>query len=105
MYEILDQNQHPEIILIIDSIAPNCSPEIALTAEGCSLSTQSRLNVKGIERSLKLSAKLTFTDDCYTVTGKVSFYWPEFEIEDPSILIAKLDPEVTVSYTVRIKIA
>jgi hypothetical protein len=36
------------------------------------------------------------------ISGKLTIAWAEYNVQDPSILIAKLDPSVTIAYSTEV---
>ena len=51
---------------------------------------------------MKLQGILEKRGSEIVLTGDSRFSWLDFGVEDPSILVAKLDPEVVVTYSVSI---
>jgi hypothetical protein len=51
---------------------------------------------------MKLQGTLRKQGTDVVLTGESRFSWLDFGVEDPSILVATLDPEVVVTYSVTI---
>ena len=102
MFEVMDSEHYRYATLAVDSFAPRCNVESFARGNHCPVEVLSRLTIRGIERAITLPGTLSRRDDLIELVGKVEFSWLDFGVEDPSILIAKLRPEMSVTYTIMV---
>ncbi len=102
MREVMDSERFPYVTLAVDSFKPHCAPETLTSAAPCSVTLGAHLSIRGNARPLSLAAVLRQESGIVTLSGSTRFLWADFGVEDPSILVAKLDPEVVISYSVRL---
>jgi hypothetical protein len=58
--------------------------------------------MRDVSKEVELPVEITKEGDFYSIKGTLPLQWADYNIEDPSILIAKLDPTVTISYQTRV---
>jgi hypothetical protein len=102
MFEVMDSDHHHFVTVAIDSILPQCQAKGFALGESCSVVLSARLSIRGNERALSLPGIMSRDNDSAKLSGSVKFSWVDFGVEDPSILVAKLDPEMQVSYSVTV---
>ncbi len=102
MREVMDSEHVPYVSLSVDSLRPSCDPASFATTQRCPAELAARLTIRGTERPMKLQGTLENRGSEIVLTGDSRFSWLDFGVEDPSILVAKLDPEVVVTYSVSI---
>jgi len=100
MLEVMDSEHHHFVTLAIDSIVPQCDVKDFILRESCSVVLTARLSIRGTERTLSLPGTLSREETSVELNGSVRFSWLDFGVEDPSIIVAKLHPEMQVSYSV-----
>lgn len=105
MREVMDSEHSPKVILHVDSIMPKCSAEVFYGGESCEILIATRLIIRGREKPMNFRGDLLKIDGRAALTGEVSFSWADFGVEDPSILIAKLDPLVKILFSVSIPLS
>lgn len=100
MREVMAADKFPDVVLNLHGMDPTriCLPNQVSETNGCESLLLGSLSIHGITRELKLGVKITKEQDGYSVSGSLPFEWASFGVEDPSILIAKLDPTVTVFF-------
>jgi hypothetical protein len=102
MREVMDSERAPYITLDLNSFEPTCAQEVYAAQSPCSVRLDARLSIRGHEKPLTLTAILT-KDSKYTrLVGDTRLTWVDLGVEDPSILIAKVDPEVAISFSVHL---
>jgi len=100
--EVMDSEHSPSVTLWVDALRPQCGLQEFLSASRCPALVDARLTIRGHEGSMRFTGEVSRSAGKFTLQGEVRFSWVDFGVEDPSILIAKLDPEVVVSYSVSI---
>jgi len=102
MREVMDEEHSHYVTLSVDSISPKCSAREFNQTGVCAVDVHSRLSIRGNERHLLLNSMLRGASDSIELAGKVQFSWLDFGVEDPSILVAKLEPNMSVEYSVKL---
>jgi polyisoprenoid-binding protein YceI len=102
MREVMDEEHSHYVTLMVDSLVPKCSVQKFHETADCDVDVYSRLSIRGNERKLLLHGILRDTGDSIELVGNVRFSWLDFGVEDPSILVAKLEPYVSVEYSVKL---
>jgi polyisoprenoid-binding protein YceI len=102
MREVMDEEHSHYVTLAVDSLTPKCSEQKFQQTRECTVDVHSRLSIRGSERSMLLKGRLRGTTEAIEFSGEVEFSWLDFGVEDPSILIAKLEPTLRVEYWVRL---
>lgn len=102
MREVMDSERAPYVTLDLDSFQPTCAPEVYAAQTPCSVRLDARLSIRGHQKPLALTATLTQASGKSSLVGDTRLSWADFGVEDPSILIARLDPEVAISFSVRL---
>ncbi len=93
----MKEEEFPEISFKSTSFIPkgDCSVE-AITAKNCSGVLKGKLKILDVESDADLEVKITKNNDMYLVKGNITFAWAKFNVKDPSIMMAKVKPDVTV---------
>ncbi len=97
MREVMGSNQFPDVKFSISSAEMNCDWSRWREENICPIRIHGMLSIRDQSRAWLLSGKLSLTHGEYSLdaTGKLS--WPDFGVTDPSILVARLNPEVAIS--------
>ncbi len=100
---VMDADKFPNVSLIIKGFEGEpCSPiKVEKTGE-CKGSLKSNLTIRDVSKELSLPYVVRKGSDYYEIKGEFKIKWAEFGVEDPSILIAKLDDTVKVSYSLNL---
>lgn len=102
MREVMHADLYPEVRLVISNTIGVCDPSALNVGASCSATLEGILNINNTRRQLRIPAQVRHDVEGYAVSGKIAFNWADFGIEDPSIFIAKLDPTVSVDFTVNL---
>lgn len=100
--EVMDSGHAPYVSLSINSLRPSCNPASFAASQSRPAELLVKLTIRETERPMKLQGALQKQSLCVALTGERQFSWPDFGFEGPSILVAKLGPEVAVPYSVTI---
>ena len=101
--ESMHAEVHPDVRFDVTSLKGSCTPLIVTEENPCKTIVVGTLLINGLSDQLEIPALIEKVVDDYKITGKITFNWLKFGIDDPSILVAKVDPEVTVSFTLIFK--
>jgi polyisoprenoid-binding protein YceI len=98
--EVMAAKEYQEVVLRLNS-GPDCSITQGELSE-CRGELLGSLEIRGVSKDLRLPYLIKKDGEHYLVSGELSLMWGSFGVEDPSILIARVDPEVTIKYQVRL---
>ncbi len=98
--EVMNAKKFGDVTFSINLVEKLCLPQSLIPNEGCSGSATGSLSIGGHEEVVPLIFLVTRTLNGFTIVGTAVFSWRIFPIEDPSILVAQLDDDVKVSFTV-----
>lgn len=85
----LDAKKHPQINVQLEKSIPLTGETLAIPA---------KLNLRGYEKPITVSAFAKKTDSGYTVDGETELSIKELEIPDPSIAIASVKDQIKVKF-------
>jgi polyisoprenoid-binding protein YceI len=96
LYSIMASDQHPKVVFEASRLDGGCSPLSLGEREVCKGVLNGHLSIRGVKKSLQLPVEIARSTKGFKVVGKVTFNWLEYGVEDPSFILAKVDPMVTV---------
>lgn len=99
LYDHMAADSFPEIVIRTKGLKGECRPE-TVTEQGCKAILQANLSIRDVSKDVDLDVEITKTAAGYQAAGKYSFAWADYKVEDPSIVMAKVDPTVEVTYSV-----
>jgi polyisoprenoid-binding protein YceI len=102
MREVMDSTHSPHVTLLVESLKPECTPATFKSVGRCGARVSTRLKIRGVEQPLEIHAELVTNQREGVLRGETRCRWADFGVEDPSILVARLDPEVVITYSVTI---
>lgn len=83
-------------------LTANCHP-LTIKRDGrCSGSLEGTLTMRDVTLPVSLPVEIMRSGSKDTISGKLTLEWADYHVEDPSILIAKLDSAVTIAYSTEI---
>lgn len=100
--EVMAAEAFSEVKLHLQAAPEICKPQDLNASGACQGILLGTLEIRGMKRELRLPYQMTKVDSHYIVSGKFTFEWGAFGVEDPSILIARVKPEVAVTYEVKL---
>ncbi len=104
MREVLRQTEFPKVTVRLNNMDPQqrCTPTVVEENGECDALSYGTISINGVQRELRLPLHVTREAEHFKVDGKLPFEWAAFNIEDPSILVARLNKTVTVKYSIAI---
>jgi polyisoprenoid-binding protein YceI len=99
--EIMDASAYPSAKFMLHGIQKLCVPQDGGQID-CPILLRGALTIRGVTQPISLTGTVTKAKDSWSTRGTTSFHWADFGIKDPSILIARLNPEVLVEFKVTI---
>ena len=94
--------QHPNAKLEIVKSDQLCPRTAVITGKPCRASLSATLEIREQKQEINLPITIQRTDRGFAAFGEISFHWLDFGIEDPSMIIARVDKTVNVHYRVEL---
>lgn len=102
--EVMEAERFPFVHFSIDRIEGICEPNIVITEAACDIEIIGDLTIRDVVKKIHSSATIEQLDESnFSVRGEIAANWADFGVEDPSILIAKLNQQVVVIYNITLK--
>ena len=100
--EVMEEPKFSAVNFHVNGTEGLCAPEVLASEKQCQATLLGVLKIRDISREVKIPVVLRKEGDGVTVSGSRAFDWSTFGIEDPSILVARLDKTVTVKFTLHL---
>jgi polyisoprenoid-binding protein YceI len=101
LYEHMAAEKFEEVVIRIKEARGEC-PLDGLASSTCQVKLLASLSICDVTKDIELDAVIEKKADGFVVSGKRELNWAEYNVEDPSIIMAKVDPTVLVSYSVKL---
>lgn len=102
LQECMASDTYPIASFVSSRLSDSCKPTVIDIAGKCSGTLTGTITMRDVSKEVALPVSITKERDSYLISGVLPVKWAEYNIEDPSILIAKLDPIVTISYETKV---
>ena len=102
LQECMASDTYPIASFVSSRLSDSCKPTVIDIAGKCSGTLTGTITMRDVSKEVALPVAITKDRDSYLISGVLPLKWAEYNIEDPSILIAKLDPIVVISYETRV---
>ncbi len=102
LYEHMGTESFPEIIWKSTKLEGDCTPTKLAAEKICKGQLVGSLTIRDVTMVEKLPVTIELKDDTFYVGGEITFGWAKFNVEDPSIFGASVEPNVTVEYEMAI---
>lgn len=102
MREVMHADAYPEVSYTISKLNGLCDPKGLTEGLSCDFTTEGSLTISGVTKQISFPSKVIREKDAYTISGSTTIQWADFNIEDPSILVAKLDPDAKIIFSIKI---
>jgi polyisoprenoid-binding protein YceI len=96
--EVMASALFPTVSFTSSRLSESCAPQKVAAASRCEGTLRGILKIRDVQKEIGLPVTITTDKDHFIVQGELPIRWADFHVEDPSILIAKLDPTVTITY-------
>jgi polyisoprenoid-binding protein YceI len=100
--EVMDVDHYPEVIFVGGPIGSNCPLEKIAEGQVCSTILPGEIQIRDVKKPIELKTTVTREDGKLNFHSKTELDWDTFNVEDPSILIAKLKKTVSISIDVNL---
>jgi polyisoprenoid-binding protein YceI len=102
LQECMASETYPVASFTSTRLSENCKPAIIDISGKCSGTLTGIITMRDVSKEVALPVSITKEQNSYLISGSLPVTWADYNIEDPSILIAKLDPIVTISYETKV---
>ena len=102
LQECMAAETYPLASFVSRRLSDSCKPTVIDIAGRCSGTLTGVITMRDVSKEVELPVEITKERDFYSIKGTLPLQWADYNIEDPSILIAKLDPTVIISYQTRV---
>lgn len=99
LYEHMAVEKYPEVVVTTSEVRGDCLPEAVLQKGKCEAKLIAKLKIRDVVENVVLPITIEKKEEDFVVSGKYSLKWASYNVEDPSILVAKVDPVVAVMYS------
>ena len=94
----------PSVRFTSNHLHENCHPARLRNDGHCTGTLEGTLTIRDVTQPVSLPVEITRENGRDLISGKLTVSWADYHVEDPSILIAKLAPVVTISYSTEIPV-
>ncbi len=98
--EVMHAAVAPEVRFSLTAAPSLCDPSTLEIAASCLAKLEGTLTINSTTREIALPVEITKNEAAFMIEGLTQFKWADFGVEDPSIIVAKLNPTVTVKVAV-----
>jgi polyisoprenoid-binding protein YceI len=101
MRDSMEESRFPAITVRVPEIRPSCEEAALSLAPDCNYATQAIVTIRDV--TLPIDLKGTIRRNAVgtiVVDGTTQLDWSKFGVKDPSILIAKVDETVQISFQI-----
>lgn len=102
LQECMASKTYPLVSFVSRRLSDSCKPTVIDIAGRCTGTLTGVLTMRDVSKEIELPVEITKERDFYAIKGTLPIQWADYNIEDPSILIAKLDPTVNISYQTKV---
>lgn len=102
LQEVMNSREYPVVRFASSRLSPSCHPLRVVQNKSCDGNLEGTLTIRDVSRPVSLPIHIQLKDTHYDIHGSFSINWADYHVEDPSILIAKLAPSVSIDYRIRI---
>ncbi|RIL10476.1 MAG: hypothetical protein DCC75_04285 [Proteobacteria bacterium] len=98
--EVMAEQEFPVVVFDANGLKRSCTPALVLRDGECRDELTGKLKIRAVSKEVVVPIVISGNPTGFHVRGEFSINWPEFGVEDPSILIASVDPVVVVHFQV-----
>ena len=104
MRNVMAEPQFPEVKFTLEKAEGLCEPAALAPGQPCSFKAFGKLTIRNVTKDIMLTstARQEGATD-YLIEGDTVLAFPEYHVEDPSILVARVHPDVKVHFSMTLK--
>lgn len=98
--EAMQADKFPMVSFRLELADGLCDPQIIKDGYVCDCRMHGVLKIRDVEKIIDWPSKITYDEQqsAYILEGNTKVQWQEFGVEDPSIIIAKVDPTAAIKF-------
>jgi polyisoprenoid-binding protein YceI len=97
MFEVMAAERFSTVSFRSTRLSESCAPAAIELYGKCTGSLRGTLTIRNVSKEVELAVEIAEDGTHYLINGTLRISWADFNVEDPSILIARLDPTVTIA--------
>lgn len=101
--EVMDEPDFKTVTFRVQSATPLCKPDAVSVNGNCDGHINGALTIRDVTKEVDVPYSIKLEGDKYKAVGSFPIQWSEFGVEDPSILIAKVDPTAVISFSISLE--
>jgi len=98
--EVMAADEFSNVKFKLSKATGICSPDKVVTEIPCAFKIFGDLTIRGKTKSIESKANIEKINNDFIISGSFLTDWADYGVEDPSILIAKLEPTVSITYKI-----
>lgn len=102
MRQVMAATQYAVVTFASDRLSGGCLPSAVIESGSCKGILEGRVTIRSLTKIVEIPVTIEKNGDGFLVKGSLPIRWAEFGVEDPSILVAHVDPIVTVRFEVQL---
>ena len=102
MLEVMAAERFATVSFKVEQIANLCNPSEINVGKSCKAKALGKLMIRGVERPSEWLLEIERVGEEFHIHGGTTIRWADFAIEDPSILVAKLYPDVKLQFDLKV---
>jgi polyisoprenoid-binding protein YceI len=99
LHDSMKADKYSDVIFRSTHLGGACLPETIEKEGSCNAMLTGTLQITDTVKEIIIPVTISKEKNQYKITGKYKFEWKAYNMEDPSIIIAKVNPNVEVTYT------
>jgi polyisoprenoid-binding protein YceI len=103
MRSVMNEKEFPYVNFDLTSVEGLCLPETLKVDETCHGFAIGDITINNVTMPIRFPISVTSQHGNYLVNGNATIDWPDFDIKDPSIIIAKVYPRVNINFVINLK--
>jgi polyisoprenoid-binding protein YceI len=100
---VMAADKYPFVILNASGLTKGCTPAKVLAEGSCEDAMAAKIQIRAIKSDFLLPILMKKTKEGFSVEGSFNIKWPDFGVEDPSILVARVHKDVTIKFKVTLR--
>ncbi|MCB0335238.1 MAG: YceI family protein [Bdellovibrionales bacterium] len=101
MREVMFAETYPTVEFTGSGLTGNCTPALVISDGSCNDFIKGSLKITNVEKEVSIPVTISYLQSgSFQVEGAYAFKWGDYGVEDPSIIIARLNPVVTVKFKI-----
>ena len=102
MREVMAAEKFPEVVVKSAEFGGGCKFAELSVGKSCDSTLAGELTIRGVTRPQTLHVHALGAPTGISFSGKTQLQWSDFGVEDPSIIVAKLDKTVEIEVTLNL---